>query len=118
LTSLPDVNVLIALSWTNHPHHDAAHRWFAKDGHLGWATCLLTQSGFLRLSLNGHVVGVSIGCAAAVSLLQGLVGHAQHQFVELAPGLTAKPFDDLISRITGTGKLPMQRSCTWLAFMV
>jgi putative transposase len=34
------------------PQHSAAHRWFAHDAAAGWATCLFTQTGFLRLSLN------------------------------------------------------------------
>jgi predicted nucleic acid-binding protein len=60
LISLPDVNVLLALAWTNHIHHDAAHRWFAHNAEAGWATCLHTQSAFLRLSLNPHVAAVNI----------------------------------------------------------
>jgi predicted nucleic acid-binding protein len=52
LIALPDINVLLALAWSHHAHYDAAHRWFARDATTGGATCLLTQTGFLRLSLN------------------------------------------------------------------
>jgi predicted nucleic acid-binding protein len=38
LIALPDINVLLALAWSNHPHHEAAHRWFACDSAAGWAT--------------------------------------------------------------------------------
>ena len=41
--SLLDVNVLLALAWPTHVHHLAAHRWFAENSGLGWATCPLTQ---------------------------------------------------------------------------
>jgi predicted nucleic acid-binding protein len=51
LIALPDVNVLLALGWSNHPHHNAAHDWFAREASAGWATCLLTQSAFVRLSI-------------------------------------------------------------------
>jgi len=67
---LPDINVLLALVWRHHAYHDAAHRWFAHDAAAGWATCLLTQTGFLRLSLNPQIVGVSLDCQAALHLLQ------------------------------------------------
>jgi uncharacterized protein len=73
LITLPDINELLALAWGNHAHHDAAHRWFARDATVGWATCLLTQTGFLRFSLNRQVVGVSIDCQAAVHLLPSLI---------------------------------------------
>ena len=45
---LPDVNVLLALAWSNHPHHEAAHRWFVSESLEGWATCLLTQGGLIN----------------------------------------------------------------------
>jgi uncharacterized protein len=85
LIALPDINVLLALAWSNHPHHDAAHRWFVRDAAAGWATCLFTQTGFLRLSLNPQVVGVAIDCQAALQLLHSLVAHPAHHYVETAP---------------------------------
>ena len=101
MISLPDVNVLLALAWNNHLHHDVAHRWFARDANEGWATCLLTQAGFVRLSLNPQVVGVSIDCQAAVNLFQSLAAHPHHQFVETAPALTSAPFNELVPQIVG-----------------
>ena len=77
--AFPDVNLLIALAWNNHPHHTAAHDWFSRAAGDGWATCLLTQSGFLRLSMNPLIVGVTLDCNAALNLLHGLVSHADHQ---------------------------------------
>lgn len=101
MIALPDVNVLLALAWSNHVHHNAAHDWFAQSGQAGWATCLWTQSAFLRLSLNPQVVGVSISCRAGMNLLRGLVAHPHHQYIEAAPGLSAPQFDELIPRIAG-----------------
>jgi predicted nucleic acid-binding protein len=40
LIALPDINVLLALTWSHHAHHDAAHRWFARDATAGWTTGL------------------------------------------------------------------------------
>jgi toxin-antitoxin system PIN domain toxin len=101
LIALPDINVLLALAWSNHAHHDTAHRWFARDSAAGWATCLLTQTGFLRLSLNPQVVGVAIDCQAALHLLQSLVAHPHHHYAETAPPLTATSFDALVPKIIG-----------------
>jgi uncharacterized protein len=52
LTDLLDVNVLVALAWPNHVHHAAARRRFRSERSHGWATCPLTQSGFIRVSSN------------------------------------------------------------------
>ena len=46
--SLLDVNLLIALFDPDHIHHEIAHDWFSDDGRGGWATCPLTENGFLR----------------------------------------------------------------------
>jgi toxin-antitoxin system PIN domain toxin len=106
LISLPDVNVLLALAWSNHPHHDAAHEWFSRDATLGWATCLLTESAFLRLSLNFHVVRVIINSSTAIQLLKRLSAHTHHQFVDVAPSVNGPPFDELVRQITGYRQVP------------
>lgn len=50
--ALLDVNVLVALFDPDHVHHDLAHDWFAAEGARGWATCPLTENGFLRVISN------------------------------------------------------------------
>jgi toxin-antitoxin system PIN domain toxin len=47
--ALLDVNVLVALFDPDHVHHDLAHDWFAEDGAAGWATCPMTENGFVRV---------------------------------------------------------------------
>ncbi|HEY0687120.1 MAG TPA: TA system VapC family ribonuclease toxin [Steroidobacter sp.] len=47
-----DVNVLIALAWPNHTEHERVQEWFAKERAKGWATCLVTQLTFIRVSSN------------------------------------------------------------------
>lgn len=46
---LLDVNMLIALFSDRHVHHQAAHDWFADAKGDGWATCPLTENGFVRV---------------------------------------------------------------------
>jgi predicted nucleic acid-binding protein len=65
-----------------------------------WATCLLTQRGFFRLSLNRQIVGVSIDCQAAVHLLHNLV-IPHHRYAETAPAFTTILFDELVLKIIG-----------------
>jgi len=48
--SLLDVNVLVALFFPDHVHHDLAHDWFADDRARGWATCPLTENGMIRVA--------------------------------------------------------------------
>lgn len=50
--ALLDVNVLIALFDAAHVHHEAAHDWFADHRGNGWATCALTENGFVRVLTN------------------------------------------------------------------
>lgn len=48
--SLLDVNVLVALFFPDHIHHDLAHDWFADHRQEGWATCPLTENGLIRVA--------------------------------------------------------------------
>ncbi len=47
---LLDVNVLVALAFPPHSSHPRAHSWFRREPDRLWATCPLTQAGFLRLA--------------------------------------------------------------------
>lgn len=49
MTSLFDVNVLIALLDANHVFHDLAHNDFPEASRLGWATCPITLNGCVRI---------------------------------------------------------------------
>ncbi len=52
MTYLLDINVLVALFDSAHVHHEAAHRWFASVGNASWATCPITENGFVRVVSN------------------------------------------------------------------
>ena len=72
------MNVLVALAWPNHVHHGLAHRWFLAHQRDGWATCPLTESGFVRVSSNRRVVPGASTPAEAIALLgqmRRLEGH-------------------------------------------
>jgi toxin-antitoxin system PIN domain toxin len=44
---LPDGNVLLALSFENHVHHELATAWFDMPGRQ-WSLCAFTEAGFIR----------------------------------------------------------------------
>ena len=48
MTSLLDVNVLISLLDANHAHHQAVMGWFGQNNDR-WASCPITQNGYLRI---------------------------------------------------------------------
>ena len=46
---LLDVNVLIALLDPIHEHRQKVTDWYLKHQRRGWATCPLTENGFIRI---------------------------------------------------------------------
>ena len=52
-----------------------------------WATCALTQLGFVRLSSNPAIVGVRQTPAQALDVLATLVRDRRHRYVERLPPL-------------------------------
>lgn len=50
--ALLDVNVLLALCDPTHADHAAAETWFIRRHLQGWATCAITENGFLRIAAN------------------------------------------------------------------
>jgi toxin-antitoxin system PIN domain toxin len=47
---LLDVNVLVGLAFPHHTSHRTVHSWFRREPDRLWATCPLTQTGFLRVA--------------------------------------------------------------------
>lgn len=54
---LPDVNVWVALSASEHPHHARALRYWREESGEGLAFCRVTMLGFLRLTTNATIMG-------------------------------------------------------------
>ena len=100
MTSLLDVNVLIALAWPNHVHHEAARVWFTGRRREGWATCLLTEAGFVRVSCNPSVVRHSVTPTDAILHLRRLRRLELHAFWSLDRSLLELP-EGVLARIQG-----------------
>jgi toxin-antitoxin system PIN domain toxin len=79
-TALLDLNVLTALLWPAHEHYESAHRWFGARASARWATCTLTQLGFVRIVSNPSFSRDALSPAAAMSLLGENVTHPAHEF--------------------------------------
>jgi toxin-antitoxin system PIN domain toxin len=84
-TALLDLNILTALLWPAHEHHDAAHRWFAARANVQrgpgrWATCSLTQLGFVRIVSNPAFSRDALAPSQAVALLAENLVHPAHEF--------------------------------------
>ena len=47
--ALLDVNVLLALLDGDHVDHDRAHTWLDSEIDAGWASCPITENGFVRI---------------------------------------------------------------------
>ena len=65
MRSLYDVNFLIAFLDKNHKFHDAVSSWFTDNVEQGWASCPLTQNGYLRIRSQPdypHPVSLAQAC--------------------------------------------------------
>jgi len=79
-TALLDLNILTALLWPAHEHHDVAHHWFGGRTNARWATCSLTQLGFVRIVSNPAFSRDALSPARAVALLAENLAHPAHEF--------------------------------------
>jgi toxin-antitoxin system PIN domain toxin len=78
--ALLDINILTALLWPAHEHHEAAHRWFGGRADARWATCSLTQLGFVRIVSNPAFSRDALSPVEALALLGENLVHPGHDF--------------------------------------
>jgi toxin-antitoxin system PIN domain toxin len=95
--ALLDVNALVALAWDTHVHHVRIRGWFDEHARSGWATCPITESGFVRVSSNPKALPVAIGVDEALGVLSVLRKAGAHRFLLD----DVSPTDDDVPRISG-----------------
>jgi uncharacterized protein len=78
--ALLDINILTALLWPAHEHHEAAHGWFGRRADARWATCSLTQLGFVRIVSNPAFSRDALSPVDALALLGENLAHPGHEF--------------------------------------
>ena len=78
--ALLDVNVLLALFDPDHVHHDIAHDWFAESRTAGWASCPMTENGFLRTANVAAKKGEFVPTASLIDHLRKFQAAGDHEF--------------------------------------
>lgn len=78
--ALLDINVLVALFDSDHVHHDLAHDWFVDYHEHGWATCPVTENGFIRVVSNPGYQLDAVRPATAADQLRMFCGSKYHRF--------------------------------------
>jgi uncharacterized protein len=77
---LLDTNLLITLLWPSHAQHDVAVNWFARHRAKGWATCALTETGFVRITSNPSFSRDAVTPREAIGVLAANTAAKDHLF--------------------------------------
>jgi len=80
---LLDINALIALVWEDHQFHDTMDAWFTRHAKRGWASCAVTQSGFIRVMSQPALAGPVRTVAELADALQRNLAHPAHRLLAL-----------------------------------
>jgi toxin-antitoxin system PIN domain toxin len=78
--ALLDVNLLVALFDPDHIHHETAHDWFAANASDGWASCAITENGFVRVLSNPAYGAVMSRPSELVARLRRFCKGSGYQF--------------------------------------
>ena len=80
LRALYDVSILLALLDDHHPDHAKVSEWVEVNLEQGWASCPLTQNGYLRIrSRPSYARPLSL--AEAHTQLLDATSSQHHQFI-------------------------------------
>lgn len=77
--ALFDVNVLLAMLDTEHLHHRRAREWLEAEIRFGWASCAITQNGYVRI-VSQPSYPARVTTAHAVGLLARACATDRHEF--------------------------------------
>ena len=80
LVALLDVNVLVALFDPDHIHHETVHDWFTEHRDAGWATCPVTENGFIRVVTNPRYRADAPRPATVIGQLRRFSASGRHHF--------------------------------------
>jgi toxin-antitoxin system PIN domain toxin len=77
--ALLDVNVLLALLDSDHVDHRRAWDWADEGLQAGWASCAITENGFVRIISQPRYPS-PISCHQAIELLRATAHDSDHEF--------------------------------------
>lgn len=92
-TVLLDVNALLALGWAEHEAHASVVKRLGPTKQ--WATCPVTQLGFVRISSTGGIFSRTLSPLQAQAALAALCADKQHRFVSEHPSVLDCDFSQL-----------------------
>lgn len=75
---LLDVNFLIALLIASHVHNKRAHDWWRENMRAGWASCPITENGFVRI-VSQPSFTAPLSVAEAISVLNDAKEDSDHE---------------------------------------
>ncbi len=79
MRALLDINVLLALLDRDHIQHEQGRRWFQQQVHHGWASCAVTQNGFIRILSQPSYPG-PVATLQATRLLATATSTVHHEY--------------------------------------
>lgn len=100
--ALLDVNALLALLDDQHVDHGRVRRWL-RDTSDGWATCAITQNGFVRIASQPRYSN-PISTALALELLAEATADTRHEFWPCTVSVADTAVVDR-SRVLGPGQV-------------
>lgn len=77
--ALLDINVLLALLDSDHVDHSLAHDWLDDEIDAGWASCAITENGFVRIISQPRYPS-PVSPAEAIGLLSRARDSGHHEF--------------------------------------
>lgn len=77
--ALLDINVLLALLDSDHVDHQQAHDWLDDEIDAGWASCAITENGFVRIISQPRYPS-PVSPAEAIELLSNACRRPYHEF--------------------------------------
>ncbi len=78
-TALLDVNVLLAIVDAEHQHHRIARDWLSSNDNGRWASCAVTENGFVRV-ISRPRYPRPVTLRHAVAVLRAAQRHDSHEF--------------------------------------
>ena len=84
--ALLDVNVLLALLDSDHVDHERALDWLDQEIASGWASCAITENGFVRIISQPRYPS-PITPAEAIALLARATASELHAYWPCSPSL-------------------------------
>lgn len=96
MTFLFDVNVLLALHDKDHQSHDVVHQFVGGQSKLRWATCAITEAGFVRIASSPAYPGIDLTPKDAATVLASTTASlGQHVYWDKVPSLLSADLFDL-----------------------